>query len=84
MILVRECEEIQRNIGVRVCLTACTLSHNVTRSHSTGSEQIYTPSPGSTCSNFTKICPMAQNMYVNFQVCSLLTERNKPCCKLGG
>jgi hypothetical protein len=45
MILVRECEERQDNIAVPVFLTACTLSHNVTRSHSAGSEQIYTPLP---------------------------------------
>jgi hypothetical protein len=82
MILIFEREENQTYIGVPVSLTACTLSHNVTRPHSAGLEKIYNSSLRCTSSNCTKICQMTENMYVYFQAGSLLTQWNKSCCNL--
>jgi hypothetical protein len=75
MMLVRKCEEKKEYCCP--CLSDCL---HVTPSHSAGSEQIYTFFfVWSTSSNFTKISQLAQNMHVNFQVHSLLTQWNKPC-----
>jgi hypothetical protein len=74
MILIGECVEIQSNIAVPVIQTACNRFRT----------NLYPLLPRSHNSNFTKICQMTQNMYVNFQACSLLTQGNKWCCNLGG